>query len=302
MLNLVPTAPCRTQPANGLTLFRPRPYPNPRAADTSKARGFKHLASDGSLCSRGDGDSIEMTDSWPPGAIDPLLEALQVAYLPDCGHMDIVGLLADERLGRAAIVSSFGAESAVLLHLVMRVRPETDVLFLDTLKHFPETLDYVRTLTERLSLNLRVIRPSETLLAEEDPDGTLWQHHPDGCCRLRKVLSLQDALEGYDSWISGQKRYQSAARSAVPIVDRDGSKLKLNPLALWTADDIAAYVTVHDLPRHPLVARGLPSIGCAPCSRPVRPGDDPRSGRWAHAPEKTECGIHLGPDGRFRRG
>ncbi|MFD1881668.1 phosphoadenylyl-sulfate reductase [Paracoccus pacificus] len=243
-----------------------------------------------------------MSDSWPVGALDPLIEALQTCYIPDHSPPDIAGLVADRRLGRMAIVSSFGTESAVLLHLMSRARPDADVLFLDTLKHFPETHSYVDEIATRLSLNLRVICPDPALLADEDPDDMLWENHPDGCCRIRKVIPLQDALDGYDSWVSGQKRYQSVARAAVPLIERDGIKIKLNPLALWTAADISRYFTDHNLPPHPLVAQGFPSIGCAPCSRAVRPGEDPRAGRWAHTPEKTECGIHLGPDGRFRRG
>lgn len=240
--------------------------------------------------------------AWPSGGHDPLLEALQQDYLPDLHHVDIRGLVNDPRLGRIAIVSSFGADSIVLLHLMAEMRPGLEVLFLETGKHFPETLDYVAQVSDQLGLSLVPVRPDPELLASEDPDGALWRVHPDGCCRIRKVIPLQDALASYDSWISGRKRFQATTRATIPIIERDGPKIKVNPMALWTPDQVAEYLRCHHLPVHPLLARGYPSIGCAPCTQPVVPGADPRSGRWAHAPEKAECGIHLGPDGRFRRG
>lgn len=241
-------------------------------------------------------------ESWPAGGIDPLLEALQQDHYPDLGHLDMAGLVNDPRLGRVAVVSSFGADSIALLHVMQQLRPGLPVLFLDTGQHFAETLDYVAQVTARLDLNLIKVRPDPRLLAEEDPDDTLWQGHTDGCCRIRKVLPLQDALAPYDCWISGRKRFQASTRATIPILERDGDKIKLNPMALWTAEDVRDHMAAHDLPLHPLVAQGYPSIGCAPCTRPVTEGEDPRAGRWAHAPEKTECGIHLGPDGKFRRG
>lgn len=243
-----------------------------------------------------------ISDVWPTGGVDPLLDELQQQYLPDLGHVDIAGLMQDPRLGDIAVVSSFGADSIVLLHVMSQMRPGLPVLFLETGKHFPETLDYVARVESLLGLNLVRVRPDDRILAEDDPAGELWRDHADGCCRIRKVLPLQDALAPYDCWVSGRKRFQSGTRAAVPVLERDGDKIKLNPLALWGADDVRDHIRKHDLPLHPLVARGFPSIGCAPCTRPVSEGEDPRAGRWAHAPEKTECGIHLGPDGKFRRG
>ena len=239
--------------------------------------------------------------SWPSGGLDPLLQALQETYLPTLQAYDIPGLLRDRRLGRAAIVSSFGAESVVLLHYVTRIVPDIDVLFIDTGKHFPETLAYRDAVAARLGLNLISVTPSETVLQAEDPYGALYNVDPNICCTIRKVFPLQDALDGYDSWISGRKRFQSHTRAAVPILERDGGKLKLNPLALWPPSALADYAASHDLPPHPLGAQGYPSIGCRPCTRPVRAGEDARAGRWAGAPDKTECGIHLGPDGGFAR-
>lgn len=240
-------------------------------------------------------------EQWPAGGSDALLERLQRDYIPDLGHVDIEGLLRDSALGRMAIVSSFGAESAALLHFVTRILPEIPVLFLETGKHFPQTLAYVETLSAHLGLNLRKLRPQAQMLSEDDPDGQLHARDPNACCTIRKTFPLQDALDGYDSWISGRKRYQGAERAALPLIERDGTLIKVNPFALWQAADIADYMQAHDLPVHPLRDMGYPSIGCACCTKAVKPGEDARAGRWAHMPEKTECGIHLGPDGRFRR-
>ncbi|GAA0298842.1 phosphoadenylyl-sulfate reductase [Rhodovulum strictum] len=239
--------------------------------------------------------------NWPAGGSDPLLESLQSDHLPDLGHVDMAGLLRDPRLGRMALVSSFGAESAVLLHVVTQIFPDMPVLFIDTGCHFPETLAYRDLLAERLRLNLVTVRPDPATLADEDADGRLHARDPNMCCTLRKTFPLADALEGVATWISGRKRYQGATRAALPAIERDGSHLKVNPLAFWTEADLAAYFAAHDLPRHPLVDLGYASIGCAPCTRPVCNGEALRAGRWADNPDKTECGIHLGPDGRFAR-
>ncbi|TCP62833.1 phosphoadenylylsulfate reductase (thioredoxin) [Rhodovulum bhavnagarense] len=242
------------------------------------------------------------TTDWPVARSDDLLDALQADYLPDLDHVDMRGLLVDPRLGRVALVSSFGAESAVLLHYVTQVFPDIPVLFIDTGTHFPETLEYRDRLAARLKLNLVNLRPDPSLIAGEDPAGDLARRDPNMCCTLRKTFPLADALEGFDTWISGRKRYQGQTRAALPALERDGGHVKVNPLVFWSPDEIAAYFRKHELPRHPLVDKGYVSIGCAPCTRPVRAGEDLRAGRWADNPDKTECGIHLGPDGRFVRG
>ncbi len=203
-------------------------------------------------------------------------------------------VLRERLVGEVALVSSFGAESAVLLHLVAAIDPATPVLFLDTGKHFPETLAYRDLLAERLGLrNLVTLHPDPQLLAERDETGLRWSYDPDGCCDLRKVRPLAAALLPYDATISGRKAFQAATRANLPHFERDPSddRIKVNPLATWTKAELDAYALRHDLPAHPLVSEGYPSIGCAPCTSKVLPGEDPRAGRW-RGWEKTECGLH----------
>lgn len=198
--------------------------------------------------------------------------------------------------GRIAVVSSFGADSAVLLHLVAGIDPATPVLFLDTDKLFGETRRYRDRLVERLGLtDVRTIGPDPIAVAERDPEGILWARDPDACCALRKVEPLARALEPFDAWINGRKRHQSASRADLDLVEAAGDgKVKLNPLADWDRAALAAYFTRHDLPAHPLVEDGYLSIGCMPCSDRVADGEDERAGRWRGS-AKIECGIHLGP-------
>jgi phosphoadenosine phosphosulfate reductase len=196
--------------------------------------------------------------------------------------------------GRVALVSSFGAESAVLLHMVAQIDPATPVIFLDTGKLFPETLAYRDQLVGRLGLrDVRTARPETGRILRVDPTGTLWQSDPDLCCWNRKVEPLDEALSGFDAWITGRKRFQAETRRALPLIENgpDG-RTKINPLAGWSAVDIAHYFAAHDLPRHPLEAEGYRSIGCMTCTRPVQEGEDARAGRWA-GQGKIECGIHL---------
>ncbi|HUF85848.1 MAG TPA: phosphoadenylyl-sulfate reductase [Thermohalobaculum sp.] len=206
--------------------------------------------------------------------------------------------------GSVALVSSFGAESAVLLDMVARIEPATPVLFLETGMLFPETLAYQRELAARLSLaDVRLIRPDPADLAADDPDGTLHRDNADGCCFIRKTLPLRRALAPFGAWIAGQKRVQAATRAGIELVeeDRENGLLKVNPLAHWDGATIRAYMERHNLPRHPLVTRGYLSIGCAPCTTPVRPGEDPRAGRWRDS-AKVECGIHFDGEKWVRTG
>lgn len=241
--------------------------------------------------------------AWPTGAKDDLVQALTDDYLEagDAEDADLAALLADERLGRLALLSSFGAESLVMIHLVTSLRRDTPVLFLDTGKHFPETLDYVQHVRESLDLNLRIIQPDANLTAAEDPESSLHLSNPNQCCMLRKSLPLGDALQGYDTWITGRKRFHGGLRSFMPVIERDGSHLKINPLARWSKQRVERYFYEHELPRHPLERFGFASIGCAPCTVPVEAGQGLRDGRWADMPGKFECGIHLSPDGSLIR-
>lgn len=205
-------------------------------------------------------------------------------------------VLGEHMVGDVAVVSSFGAESAALLHLVSSIDPAIPVLFLETGKHFPETLAYRDLLVARLGLkDFRNLRPDPEVLAARDASELRWSYDPDGCCEIRKVAPLAKGLADFDATITGRKAFQASTRSALPRFEIDTSdtvgRLKVNPLADWTRADLDAYFAKHDLPAHPLVAQGYLSIGCAPCTSVVKPGEDPRAGRW-RGWDKTECGIH----------
>ena len=201
--------------------------------------------------------------------------------------------MSDPQVGRIALVSSFGAESVVLLHLVSVIDRSTPVLFIDTEMLFAETIAYQAEVADKLGLTITRITADAKKLAFEDPDGTLHQFNTDACCALRKTEPLERALSGYDAWITGRKRYQGATRAAVDFFEAEGDiRIKVNPLAHWDRADLEDYMVNNRLPRHPLVAKGYPSIGCAPCTSPVLPGEDPRAGRWRNS-EKVECGIHF---------
>lgn len=194
---------------------------------------------------------------------------------------------------RFAIVSSFGTESAVLLHLAAQVDPNIPVLFLNTGKLFGETLRYKRDLVDRLGLGrVLTIEPDEAEVSAADPKGALWLHNSNACCALRKVRPLARAIEPFAAWATGRKSYQSATRSGLGVVEADGPRLKFNPLATWTRSDIQYYFERYDLPAYPLESDGYASVGCMPCTTPVATGEDPRAGRWRDQ-DKTECGIHV---------
>ena len=201
---------------------------------------------------------------------------------------------AAELIGRdkLAVVSSFGTESAVLLKFVADVDPAIPVVFLDTGWLFQETLDYRDTLIERLGLrDVRSIQPLAETLAAQDADRDLWFSNPDECCRIRKIEPLARALQPFDGWINGRKRFQGGLRAAIPIVEVDGTRLKFNPLANVSAEDLKAAFHAADLPPHPLVASGFASVGCMPCTSRSEADEDARAGRW-RGRDKTECGIH----------
>ncbi|AUW58380.1 phosphoadenylyl-sulfate reductase [Sphingobium sp. SCG-1] len=201
-------------------------------------------------------------------------------------------LFAEKTLGRIATVSSFGTESAVLLHLVAQADPDVPVIFVDTLKMFPETLAYRDELIARFGIrNSETVTPDPDMLAKKDETGLRWSYDPDGCCAIRKVEPLARAKRGLDAWISGRKAFQAATRQNIPRFQVEDGQMKLNPLGDWTKADLDAYFEANDLPRHPLEAQGYPSIGCEPCTSKVLPGEDPRAGRW-RGWDKVECGIH----------
>ncbi|MGQ0609550.1 MAG: phosphoadenylyl-sulfate reductase [Paracoccaceae bacterium] len=229
-----------------------------------------------------------------PGSVAERVAALNARYRHHSATSVLELALRDRDLGRVALVSSFGAESVVLLHLVSVIAPETPVLFIDTRMLFAETLDYQREVAEKLHLcDIRTIRAAQPRVAFEDPDGTLHQYSTDACCAVRKVEPLERAVGEFDGWITGRKRYQGATRQAVEFFEAEGAaRIKVNPLAHWGREDLEDYMVNNRLPRHPLVARGYPSIGCAPCTTPVAQGEDSRAGRWRNT-QKTECGIHF---------
>ncbi len=210
--------------------------------------------------------------------------------------------LNDPQVGATALVSSFGAESIVLLHMVAVADRSTPVLFLDTEMLFPETLEYQRDVADKLGLtNVQLIHPDRTQLGLRDPEHILHKTDTDACCNLRKTEPLEKALAGYDAWITGRKRYQGGQRTSLEFFEAEGdSRIKINPLAHWAPENVGEYMTNNRLPRHPLVSQGYPSIGCAPCTSKVAPGEDPRSGRWRGS-EKEECGIHF-INGKLVRG
>jgi phosphoadenosine phosphosulfate reductase len=225
------------------------------------------------------------------------------------GHLDALPLMramiGDEFAGRIALISSFGADAALMLALLSEVDRATPVLFLETQKHFPETLDYARTLTEKLGLTqVHWLAPDHDMTRRIDPAGDLWSTAPNRCCWLRKVEPLNRAVErlGIKALITGRKRYQTPDRAEMQTIELDDRGIfRINPIALWSRERQKQEVAARGLPEHPLVARGYPSIGCAPCTAPVREGQDERAGRWAHTigidnEQKVECGIHLASD------
>lgn len=227
----------------------------------------------------------------------PLAErvaALNARYRHHGAVQVLQAALTDPLAGRLALVSSFGAESVVLLHLISVMAPATPVLFIDTMMLFPETLAYQQDLARRLDLrDLRVVRADPAAVAAADPEGRLHAADPDACCALRKAAPLAAALAPFDGWITGRKRFQGGHRATLDFFEADADgRLKVNPLAHWTPADIEDYIANNRLPRHPLVARGYRSIGCAPCTTPVAEGEDARAGRW-RGQGKTECGIHF---------
>ena len=234
----------------------------------------------------------------PAPAAHEKLKALGILALNGMfDEMDAVSVLryaiTEVLPGDMAIVSSFGADSAVLLHMVAQVDPSLPVYFLETGKHFPETLNYVETLKTQLGLlNVHAIHPNADDVKRFDPNGDLWETDPDSCCYVRKTEPLEPITEQYGGWVTGRKRYQTAERGVLPHFElTSDDRIKVNPLAYFSDADVIEYRQAHSLPEHPLYAKGYKSIGCAPCTSAVADGEDPRAGRWRGL-NKKECGIH----------
>jgi phosphoadenosine phosphosulfate reductase len=228
--------------------------------------------------------TVSIVDSGPESAqFRQELEERSAAF--ESAPAGLIVAWAVERFGtKLAMACSF--QEAVLIDIAVKVNPDIEVVFLDTGSHFPETLDYVEAVRARYDLNLTVTTPAAG--AEQWPCGTAQ------CCEFRKVRPLKQALVGKDAWMTGLKRVDAWTRRSAPIVafDENWGLVKINPLATWTDQDVAGYAADHGIPDHPLLSRGYLSIGCAPTTRPVDDGEDPRAGRWANS-DKVECGLHV---------
>lgn len=239
-----------------------------------------------------------------PGPLDHDAAGVETGIVADAAGLDALygHLSAAEIIEKSvtdlfgaeiAAVSSFGADSAVLLHLIAQVDRNLPIVFLDTGKHFEETFSYRDALAADFGLtNIRVVAPDEAALERIDPTGLLHQSDVDACCAVRKVEPMARGIEPFHAWFTGRKRFQASTRAALPVFEAVGPRIRVNPLARWTTADQADYMRAHALRENPLVAYGYLSIGCFPCTKPVAPGEDARSGRWA-GQAKTECGIHL---------
>jgi phosphoadenosine phosphosulfate reductase len=226
-----------------------------------------------------------------PGGL-PAADALDRALRTASPAEVIAAALQTVGRERLALVSSFGTESAALLKVMADVDPAIPVVFLDTGWLFEETLAYRDTLVATLGLkDVRSIKPAEETLSREDPERDLWFSDPDACCRIRKVEPLARALKPFDAWINGRKRFQGNARADIPVVEDDGTRLKFNPFANVSREELDAIFVRAKLPRHPLAASGFLSVGCMPCTSRTAEGEDARAGRW-RGRAKTECGIH----------
>lgn len=192
------------------------------------------------------------------------------------------------------IASSFGVEDVMLIDMATRITATPDVFFLDTDLLFHETYQTVDAMEARYPIRLRRIRPELSLGQQAEQFGeALWSRTPDACCHIRKVQPLNRALAGYQAWVTGVRREQSPTRAHAEAVEWDAQHkvVKINPLVMLTQDEVWAYVKSHQVPYNSLHDRGFPSIGCMPCTRAVKPGEDPRAGRWSGF-EKKECGLH----------
>jgi phosphoadenosine phosphosulfate reductase len=220
------------------------------------------------------------------------LAAAAARELADAPASEVI-VWAVETFGERVCITS-SMTDAVIVHLAAAVKPGIDVIFLDTGYHFPETIGTRDAVASVYPVNLINVTPSRTV-AEQDAElgPRLYGRNPDLCCYLRKVVPLERALDPYDAWITGVRREETDARSDTQVVEWDANRamVKVNPIAGWTQAQVEAYIAENGVLTNPLLAEGYPSIGCATCTMPVKPGADPRSGRWAGS-GKTECGLH----------
>ncbi len=216
------------------------------------------------------------------------------AELGDAGFEAVVAWVA-ENFSADSVAVACSMADAVLPHVVSAQLPGVDVLFLDTGYHFPETHQTRDDVARLLPVRVVDVLPELSVAEQDRTHGAeLFSRDPNLCCAMRKVEPLHRALGDYELWFTGVRRDEAPTRAGTPLVtwdDRNGL-VKVNPLAAWSFEDILGYAALHQVPVNPLMAQGYPSIGCAPCTKPVAPGDDPRSGRWASL-AKTECGLHL---------
>jgi phosphoadenosine phosphosulfate reductase len=241
---------------------------------------------------------VALTKQPEPVAVDPAISAKEQAQLLNrrfagASAQDVIAFALREGFtGHVGAVSSFGTESAILLHLIAAIDKATPILFLDTGKHFDETLRYRNALVAALNLSdVRSIEPLASSLAAQDPRGDLHKSSTDHCCAIRKVEPMARAVIPFDAWLTGRKRFQASTRASLPLFEAVGHRIRINPLAGWSEEDLTGYQEAHDLPVHPLIAYGYFSVGCAPCTEPSPP-EDQRGGRWK-GQAKVECGIHL---------
>ena len=247
------------------------------------------------------GEESARSGKDPVGDAERCVAVLDDLYREASTEELLRAMITGQFAGRICVISSFGSESATLLHQVSRIDPATPVLFIDTGKLFGETLRYRDRLIDELGLtDVRTISPTPARMKAFDENGILWSEDPGLCCHLRKVEPLRRGLMGFDAWICGRKRFQGADRADLPRFEADRQpapngepiwRVKINPLADWDKERLDRYFADHALPRHPLEADGFLSVGCMPCTDRVAPGESARAGRW-RGMEKSECGIH----------
>jgi phosphoadenosine phosphosulfate reductase len=207
---------------------------------------------------------------------------------------EILAAAAARFPGRIQLANSFGAEDCVLVDVIGRAKLGIGVFTLDTGYLFAETYTLWTRLEERYGVRIEGLKPDAPLVQPGQPPP--WELDPDGCCNVRKVVPLRTQLGRLDAWVTGIRRDQTPDRANAKVLEWDGrfGLVKVNPLAAWTSERVSEHVRRFEVPINPLHEQGYLSIGCAPCTSPVRPGEDPRSGRW-RGREKTECGLHVRP-------